>query len=298
MTILHHRRRIVLFLFLAQLWLLLPPISQGQTETFDIIRFTPPKDWKKTAVQGSITYTTANKEAGKFCVLTIYSSTDSVGTPPEDFSNEWNALVMKQYKADPNPKTETLKTPEGWQITAGGTGVEQDGIKFLVLLTVFTGFGKKVSVVANTNDQSYFAGIDNMLQNIKFEKPAANSSPASSGQNNQPAAGAKDTANDVAIQWYVLLREYQNNEIAADGKYTGKRIRVTGKFEHAAMEHGKIIVWFNTPALTYSNFGCYFPDSQRAAVAELKSGQTIVVEGICRGQLTPGRLMMEDCVLK
>ena len=298
MRFVNKRRWVVAVLFLAEFCLLFPQTGHGQTETYDIIHFTPPKDWTKTAVDGAITYTTANKETGTFCVLTIYSSTASVGNPLEDFSNEWNALLVKQYKADPNPKTETQKTPEGWQVVVGGAAVEDGGIKFLVLLTVFSGFGRKVSVVANTNDQSYVAGLDDLIKNIKFEKPTTNSVPAPSSQNNQSTAVGTDAANATAIQWYSLLRQYQDNEIAADAKYTGKRILVRGIFEHAAMEQGRMVVWFNTPSMTYSHFGCYFPGSQRAAVAALKSGQEIFVEGICRGQLTPGRLMMEDCVLK
>jgi tRNA_anti-like len=297
MRISRNRYKFVACLFIAQVCLFFPQRSLCQTETFDIIHFTPPKDWKKNVIEGAITYSNANTSTGGFCVLTIYSSTASLDTPQEDFSNEWTRLVVKPYKAEANPKTETQTTADGWKVTAGGANVEMDGIKFLVVLTLFTGFDKRVSVVANLNDQSYLAVIDALLQNMKFEKTASASALAPRGQNN-PAASEASNSTAAAIEWFALLRAYQANEIAADGKYTGKRIRVIGPFEHAAMEQGRIVVWFNTPAESFSHLGCYVLNSQRSAVAALKPGQEIIVEGICRGRVSVGRLMIEDCVLK
>ncbi len=105
-----------------------------------------------------------------------------------------------------------------------------------------------------------------------------------------PAAGA--------IEWFALIRQYEDNEVAADDRYTGKRIRVTGPFEHAEMENGKMMVWFETPAQTVAHLGGYFPNSQRSAVAALTRGQKIVVECISRGLSSPGRLTMDTCVIK
>ena len=298
MRIFQNRRGVVLCMFIAQLSLFFPQRSLGQVETFDIVHFTPPRDWKKNAIEGAITYTNANKSAGTFCVLTIYSSTPSVGTAQADFANEWNQFVVKPYKTDANPKTEIQTRADGWKIIAGGASVELDGIKFLVVLTVFSGFGKKVSVMANLNDQSYLAGIGTLLDDIKFERPPAASAPPSRVPGNRSSGASPETPGAAAIEWYIVLRDYQQNEIAADGTYLGKRIRVSGPFEHAEMEQGRIVVWFNTPAFSFSHFGCYFPASQRPAVGALKPGQQIVVEGICRGRMSIGRVMMEECVLR
>jgi len=305
MRISGNRYKFVVCLLIAQACLFFPQRSLCQTETFDIIHFTPPKDWKKNVIEGAITYSSANKSTGGFCVLTIYSSVASLGASQEDFSNEWNRLAVKPYKAEADPKTETQPTADGWKVTAGGANVEMDGVKFLAVLTVFTGFDKEVSIMANLNDQSYLGAIDALLQNLKFEKPASASTPASRGQNNPgasvgstPATAPREDSTAAPMEWFALLRAYQANEILADGKYTGKRIRVIGPFDRAAMEQGRIVVWFNTPAESFSHLGCYFPNSQRSAVAALKPGQQIVVEGICRGRLSVGRVMMEDCVLK
>ena len=82
----------------------------SQTETFDIVTYTPPKDWKKDAKPGVVNYTNVNTTTGKFCVITMYASTASSGDAQKDFTKEWKKLVATPYKAEANPKTETQTT--------------------------------------------------------------------------------------------------------------------------------------------------------------------------------------------
>ncbi len=68
--------------------LLLTAIMQlviGQTETFDIVTYTPPKNWKKDVKQGVVNYTNVNTAKGTFCVIAIYASTTS-SFPPASFT--------------------------------------------------------------------------------------------------------------------------------------------------------------------------------------------------------------------
>ena len=117
----------------------------------------------------------------------------------------------------------------------------------------------------------------------------------SAGAGDAPAA----SSNTGAVSWARMIKEYEENEIAADAKYNGKRVRVVGPFSKAEVSGGQIIVWFVTPFATYSHFACYFPNSRRTSVARLQSGQEIVVEGISRGlKKEIGRVALEDCVLR
>src|SRR4051812_4448692 len=94
----------------------------SQTETFDIITFTPPKDWKKDEKPGLITYMNVNEAKGNFCILAIYASVKSSGDANKDFKNQWDQLVAKPYKVEAKPKTETQVSPDGWKaVTGAGT---------------------------------------------------------------------------------------------------------------------------------------------------------------------------------
>ena len=103
--------KIILGLSIAQTLCLFaaPPIF-CQTETFDIVQYTPPKGWAKTPKEGAVVYTDINKTTNAFCLLTVYASGASAGSPQKDFANEWNEFVVKPFKAGANPKTETQTT--------------------------------------------------------------------------------------------------------------------------------------------------------------------------------------------
>jgi hypothetical protein len=154
----------------------------SQTETFDIIHYTPPKDFKKGIKEGVLMYTNTNNATGGFCVIAIYASGFSDGDEQKDFSNEWRNLVVTPYKAEANPKTETQMNSDGWKVVGAATPVKLDGNDFTVLLTVFSGFGKKVSILSYLNDHLYAAQIDALLENLKLDKTTSITN-ATGGQN-------------------------------------------------------------------------------------------------------------------
>jgi hypothetical protein len=157
----------VAYLFAAQ------PIF-CQTETLDIVQYTPPPGWAKTFKEGAVVYTAMNKTTNAFCILTVYSSTPSVGSPEKDFANEWNELVVKPFKAEGAPATQTKTNSEGWHATAGGARIELgQGIEAVTILTVFSGFEKRTSVLVIFNDKSYLSEADALIQGIKLDKTTA-----------------------------------------------------------------------------------------------------------------------------
>jgi hypothetical protein len=168
--------------FLLSLVISVPSFSQ--TETFDIATYTLPKDFKKEAKPGVVNYTNVNAAAGTFCVLTIYASTASTGDAKKDFTNEWNELVVKPYKAAANPKAENQTTDDGWKVVTAAAPIKLDGNDVYIILTVVSGFGKTMSIRASLNDQSYTAEIDALFATMELDKTKTsavinNSSPVS-----------------------------------------------------------------------------------------------------------------------
>lgn len=150
----------------------------SQTETFDILTYTPPKDWKKDIKESVVSYTNVNNATGGFCILALFASKESAGTAEKDFKNEWNDRLVTPFKADANPKTET-QTEDGWTAISGAASIKEGDINAYVLLTVLSGFGKVSCILATFNDQSYIAQIDSLLGNISLDKnaPVAKSIP-------------------------------------------------------------------------------------------------------------------------
>ena len=143
-----------------------------QTETFDIAAYTPPKDWQKDVNTGVIAYTDINSTKGGFCILSMYASSVGLGNAQKDFNSEWKARVVTSYNADANPKTETQATADGWKAVSAAAPITLKGLDAYAILTVFSGFGKKFSVMVLLNDQSYTNRIDSFLKDIKLDKNA------------------------------------------------------------------------------------------------------------------------------
>jgi hypothetical protein len=152
------------------LLLIISSVSFSQTETFDIISYTPPKDWKKEVKPGVINYTKLNTTAGTFCVIALYASTASTGDEQKDFKKNWEELVVTPYKAEANPKTETQTTDDGWKVVTGGSSVKSNDMDVSVLLIVASGFGKTVSIRCAMNDQAYTTQIDALFETIELDK--------------------------------------------------------------------------------------------------------------------------------
>jgi len=129
--------KIILGLSIAQaLCLSLPQTVSCQTETLDMIRYTPPQGWTKTTKEDAVIFVAVDKTNNTFCVLTIHSGTASSGNVEKDFAAEWKNFVVKPHQAEANPKTEK-EIKDGWTMTSANAAIEIDGIKSLAILFVF-----------------------------------------------------------------------------------------------------------------------------------------------------------------
>lgn len=161
-----------------------PQITFGQTETLGIVHYTALKDWVKTSKDNVVTFSNSNLVTKGFCTLSLYGATQGTGNPQADFSREWNNLVVKPLKADANPETKS-RSVDGWAIIASGAYTEYQGNKAIVFLTVFSGFGKTVSVLAILNEQAYLEKLSEFVADIKIDKTSPTSYPTIM-QNHQP----------------------------------------------------------------------------------------------------------------
>ncbi len=158
----------IIFTLLLITAIMQPAIAQR--ETFDIATYTPPKNWKKDANTGVVAYTDINSSTGGFCILAMYACSASLGDAQKDFSVEWKDRVVTPHHAEANPKTEIETTPDGWKVVSAAAPIKLQGLDAVAILAVFSGFGKKFSVMTMLNDQSYTNGVDSLLKNMKLNK--------------------------------------------------------------------------------------------------------------------------------
>jgi hypothetical protein len=104
----------------------------------------------------------------------------------------------------------------------------------------------------------------------------------------------------VAVKAGDLLQEYGTNAVAADGKYKGKLLRVTGKFGSAAkVPFGGYAVQLlpeDAGDVNLSGVECFIVESAQADVGAFQSGQLVTLEGTCDGQVV-GQVKMSKCTV-
>jgi ribosomal protein L40E len=125
---------------------------------------------------------------------------------------------------------------------------------------------------------------------------------AAGTQSDNPArkgstASSKESApvEVITVKSSVLYQEYMENEIAADGKYKGKYVEVSGAID----DIGKDIMdemYITLPGDGFLGVQVYFPKSDSQVVGGLKKGQRVSV--VCKIDGKFGNVMCKDAALK
>jgi hypothetical protein len=118
--------------------------------------------------------------------------------------------------------------------------------------------------------------------------------------------GAKDAtapasespkAVEIKVSAVELATAYEDNEVAADAKYKGKRLSVTGKVFDVGEILGQKSVTLEGKSLSLTTIQCPVPDSNKDALLKLKKGGTVTVEGTCDGK-SLAVVTLKDCLVK
>lgn len=268
-----------------------------QTENLGIVNYTPPKEWKKTAKENIVTYSELNESTGGFCAITLYGATPGTGKPQSDFAREWDNLVVKPFKGELSPETET-GAADGWTTISGGAAIDFQGGKALAVLTVFSSGRTTISVLGIFNKESYVNQLTAFVMGMNMDRAIA-AKPAQLEESSPPTPSLISTTMHAA----ALVREFENNEIRANQTYIGRRVRITGTVNIIEINRaGQIVLTFKSSITTSRQARCYFNKSQSSRVAVINAHEEATVDGIVRGlgdgfDNSKAYLVLEDCVV-
>jgi hypothetical protein len=106
-------------------------------------------------------------------------------------------------------------------------------------------------------------------------------------QKTKPPAPPAPTGPAISVKAGDLLKEYSTNAVAADAKYKGKVVQVTGKFGSAqkvpVMGYEVQVLGEDTGDLGLSAVHAFIVESAEADVAKLQQGQNVTIQGTCDG---------------
>jgi len=119
-------------------------------------------------------------------------------------------------------------------------------------------------------------------------------------QNKQGGSGSSSTPNPsappISVTALALASAYDENEVAADEKYNGKVLIVSGTVESIDTVLGSTSVTLKGKEMSIVGVQCFVDDSQKSAVARLKKGGQATVQGTCDGKSL--NVELKDCAIK
>lgn len=104
------------------------------------------------------------------------------------------------------------------------------------------------------------------------------------------AAAAR--APDLAVHPSTLVREYDGNEVAADMRYKGKRLQLSGVVDDIGKDFMGTIYVTLMSSHDFRSVQIYFSDAHANRVANLRQGSQITVVGKCTGLM--GNVHIKD----
>ena len=100
----------------------------------------------------------------------------------------------------------------------------------------------------------------------------------------------------ITVSARQLYADYEANGVAADEKYKGKVLQVTGvvnTIDRDIMD--KIYVTLKGNQY-FGDIQCFFAESHIGTASQLSKGQTITVKGKCDGKLM--NVMLKGCIIE
>lgn len=117
------------------------------------------------------------------------------------------------------------------------------------------------------------------------------------GSSRSSIAIAEAPAEEVtSISSNQLFAEYDANDIAADKKYKGQILEVSGSVRDISRDIlDNIYVTLKTGEYQVFSIQCFFADNFEDRAAGLRPGQYLQIRGRCDGKF--GNVMLKDCLI-
>jgi RecG-like helicase len=101
---------------------------------------------------------------------------------------------------------------------------------------------------------------------------------------------------DVKVAARVLFSDYEANEVAADQRFKGKTLLVTGTVDDIKKDLMNKMYVTLTGNEVFGHVQCYFAQAHEGQLAGLRKGMTVSVKGRCDGKMM--NVLMRGCTLE
>jgi hypothetical protein len=204
----------------------------------------------------------------KFCILTLFASSESFGDASTDFARRWQQLFSDMAKETPKSEQHNVKTAT---IVGGAGAVTYQGVDAVALLTTITVNGRLITVSGIANDEQGIKDYQTFVDSLDIDDNLVNQTakkPQVSSEKPNITRSQSAVSQSIVGRWRYYIYSggyYVRGQYAGTGYYAGRNESTTidytfnpnGTFKilapKASLGSGTYRVSGNTLKLTYSN---------------------------------------------
>ncbi|MBS1489576.1 MAG: hypothetical protein JSS93_03540 [Bacteroidetes bacterium] len=189
----------------------------AQQKTFDVVTYTPPKDWTEKQSDGNISY--SRIDGGNWAQIALYNHRNSEGDIQADFDKDWNELVT-QGKDISAPEKTAPTTSGGWTVISGSGSWQYNGANVATLLTVYSNNKICVSVLCNATAKPYLKDYQTLIGSLNLDASTIKESVGAENNAVLPVS-APTTANSSIVGAWINFTRESRGFINGYNMYTG-----------------------------------------------------------------------------
>ena len=114
-----------------------------------------------------------------------------------------------------------------------------------------------------------------------------------------PKGVAEEKIEYIEVSAGILLNAYEENEIAADGNYKGKNLKISGIVKDIGkdiLDNAYVTVQGEDSGIyDFKSVQCFFDDNNLDAISSLKAGDKITITGLCDGTILGINIRLDKC---
>lgn len=159
-------------------------------ETFDVVTYTPPKGWQKSAETKAIQFTKQN--GNQVAIMMLFKSIPTAKDSKTTFDTSWDSIVKELLTKVDSPNMQPSVEKNGWTIETGAALGEKDGEKLVAMLLSATGGGKVLNLLVLFNSEAFQTEVESFISSIDLPKVMQ-----TSGNNNSTQQSPNSFANSA-----------------------------------------------------------------------------------------------------
>lgn len=109
---------------------------------------------------------------------------------------------------------------------------------------------------------------------------------------------SKPTGPPIPVSASHLIAEYKANEVAADERYKGRLLAVSGTVDTIGKDilDSMYVTLSSGEQYSITTVQCFFDDSSKSQLSGLSKGQQVTIVGVCDGKF--GNVSLKDSELR